>query len=38
MFLLNCAVCDSKRLRLIKEQEAKGLLSMIGKFDYLAHY
>ena len=35
MFLLNCAVCDSKILRLIKEQEAKGLLSMIGKIPLL---
>ena len=35
MFLLNCAVCDSKRLRLIKEQEAKGLLSKIGKIPLL---
>ena len=28
--LLNCAVCISKNSRLIKEQEASGLLSSIG--------
>ena len=25
-----CAVCDSKKSKFIKEQEASGLLSMIG--------
>ena len=35
MLLLNCAVCDSKRLRFIKEQEAKGLLNMIGEIPLL---
>ena len=29
MLLSNCAICGSK-LKFIKEQEAKGLLSMIG--------
>ena len=31
MVLSNCAVCDSIKLRFIKEQEAKGLLNMISK-------
>ena len=26
----NCAVCGSKKLRFMKEQEAKGLLSNLG--------
>ena len=30
MILWKCAVCDSKKLRFIKEQEASGLLSRIG--------
>ena len=30
-FYQNVQVCDSKKLRFIKEQEAVGLLSMIGK-------
>ena len=30
MFSSNCVVCGSKKLRFIKEQEAKGLLSMTG--------
>ena len=38
MFTSNNEVSGSKKSRFIKEQEAKGLLSMIGKFDYLAHY
>ena len=27
MLLSTCAVCDSKKLKFLKEQEAKGLLS-----------
>ena len=30
MLLSKCAVCDSKELRFIKEQEASGLLSNLG--------
>ena len=30
MLLSKCAVCDSKKSELIKEQEAGGLLSSIG--------
>ena len=30
MFLSKCAVCDSKKLEFIKEQEAGGLLSSLG--------
>ena len=30
MILLKCAVCDSKKSKFIKEQEAKGLLSSLG--------
>ena len=26
----NCAICDSKKSRFIKEQQAKGLLSNLG--------
>ena len=29
-FLLKCTVCCSKKLRFMKEQEAKGLLSSLG--------
>ena len=29
MFLLNCAVCDGKKLNFIKEEEATGLLSSL---------
>ena len=32
---INCGHCSSKKLRFIKEQEAKVLLSMIGKFPLL---
>ena len=35
MLLSSCAVCDSKKLRLIQEQEAKGLLSMVSKIPLL---
>ena len=28
--LLNCAICNSKKLRFIKNQVAKGLLSNLG--------
>ena len=35
MLSLNGVVCDNKKLRFIKEQEAKGLLSMIGKISLL---
>ena len=30
MLLSKCAVCDSKKLKFIKEQEANGLLSSLG--------
>ena len=30
MFLSKCVVCDSKKSRFIKEQEANGLLSNLG--------
>ena len=30
MLLLKCAVCDSKKLKYIKEQKASGLLSSLG--------
>ena len=30
MLLLKCAVCDSKKSKFIKEQEASGLLSDLG--------
>ena len=31
MILSKCAVCDSKKLEFMKEQEASGLLSRLGK-------
>ena len=30
MVLSKCAICDSKKSRFIKDQEAKGLLSNLG--------
>ena len=30
MLLSNCAICNSKNSRFIKNQEAKGLLSNLG--------
>ena len=30
ILLSNCAVCDSKKWKLIKEREASGLLSSLG--------
>ena len=30
MLLSKCAVCDSKKLKFIKQQEASGLLSRLG--------
>ena len=30
MLLSNCAVCDSKKSKFMKEQEASGLLSSLG--------
>ena len=30
MILSKCALCDSKKLKFIKEQQAKGLLSNLG--------
>ena len=30
MLLSKCALCDSKKSKFIKEQEAKGLLSTLG--------
>ena len=30
MTLLECAICGSKKLKFIKKQEAKGLLSNLG--------
>ena len=35
MLSSNGVVCDNKKLKFIKEQEAKGLLSMIGKISLL---
>ena len=35
MLSSNCVVCESKKLKFVKEQEAKGLLSMIGKIPLL---
>ena len=35
MLSSNGVVCDNKKLRFIKEQEAKGLLSMTGKISLL---
>ena len=35
MLTSNCAVCGSKKSRFIKEQEAKGLISMIDKIPLL---
>ena len=29
MYLSNCAVCDSKKSRLVKEKEASGLISSL---------
>ena len=31
MLLSKCAICSSKKSRFIKEQEASGLLSRLGK-------
>ena len=31
MLSTNCAICGNKKSRFIKEQESKGLLTMIGK-------
>ena len=36
MLLSKFTVCDGKKSRFIKEQEAEGLLSMIGKISILA--
>ena len=30
MILLTCAICDSKKSKFIKEEEAKGLLTNLG--------
>ena len=30
MLVSNCAICDKKKSRLIKNQEASGLLSEVG--------
>ena len=35
MLSSKCAVCDSKKPRFIKEQEAEGLLSMIGNIPLI---
>ena len=35
MLTSNCAVCGSKKSRFIKEQEAKGLISIIDKIPLL---
>ena len=35
MFTSNYAVCGNKKSRFIKEQEAKGRLSMIGKIPII---
>ena len=31
MFLLKCSVCNSKKLKFLKEQEARGLLSNLTR-------
>ena len=36
MLTSNCAICGGKESRFIKEQEAKRLLSMIGKIPLLS--
>ena len=36
MLLSKCAICDSKKLKFIKEQEAKGLLSGLGIRTHLS--
>ena len=35
MIQTNCAICNSKKSRFIKEPLAKGLLSNLGIFRYL---
>ena len=35
MLLSKCLVCDSKKLKFIKEQEASELLSSLGIFNKL---
>ena len=35
MLLSYCVVCGSKKSKFVKEQEARGLLSMIGKIPLL---
>ena len=30
MILSKCAICDSKKFKFIKKQEAKGILSSLG--------
>ena len=35
MFLSKCAVCDSKKSKFIKEQEASGLLTSLGTRTFL---
>ena len=36
MLLSKCAVCDSKKLKFMKEQEACGLLSSLGIKKFLS--
>ena len=38
MLLSKCAVCDSKKLRFIKEQEASGLLSSLVIKKHLSKF
>ena len=35
MILLKCAVCDSKKIKSIKQQEASGLLNNLGRKNTL---
>ena len=38
MMLSKCAICNSKKSKFIKQQEAKGLLSKLGIKTPLAKY
>ena len=37
MLLSKCSVCNSKKLKFLKEQEAGGLLSSLGIIAPLSH-
>ena len=38
MILSKCAICNSKKSKFFKKQEAKGLLSKLGIRHYLLNY